>query len=152
MPSDSIVFVDTNVFLYTFDARAEGKRQRAQAWTQWCWQRRAGRISTQVLHEIYANAVRKFSAALSTEKARSEVRRLRAWRPHAVDDDTVETAWSLQDRFALNYWDALMVAAARQQSCSHLLTEDLQHDQLIDGVRIVNPFLTGPEILDTAPP
>jgi predicted nucleic acid-binding protein len=32
--------------------------------------------------------------------------------------------------------------------CTLLLTEDLQHDQLIDNLRIVNPFTVGPEILD----
>jgi len=42
-----------------------------------------------------------------------------------------------------------MVAAAQQQGCKWLLTEDLQHDQSIDGVRIVNPFVLGPEILDS---
>lgn len=146
MPSASIVFVDTNVFLYAFDARADDKRRRAQLWMAWCWQRRAGRVSTQVLNELYANALRKFSVA--AEVARSEVRRLRAWKPQPIDDETVDTAWDLLDRFRMNYWDALMVAAAEQQACTHFLTEDLQHDQQIDGIRVVNPFVVGPEILD----
>jgi len=29
-----------------------------------------------------------------------------------------------------------------------LLTEGLQHDQRIAGLRIVNPFILGPEVLD----
>ena len=33
-----------------------------------------------------------------------------------------------------------------------VLTEDLQHDQQIDSVRILNPFLVGPEILDAPAP
>ena len=48
----------------------------------------------------------------------------------------------------------MMVAAAQQQGCSVLLTEDLQHGQQFDSVRILNPFITGPEWLDnpgTAP-
>ncbi|MFO1266128.1 MAG: hypothetical protein U1F67_04560 [Rubrivivax sp.] len=47
----------------------------------------------------------------------------------------------------MHYWDALMVAAA-QHSCTLLLTEDLQHDQRIERLRIVNPFVEGPELLD----
>ena len=43
-----------------------------------------------------------------------------------------------------------MVAAAQQQGCTLLLTEDLQHDQRIDALRIVNPFIAGPELLDAA--
>jgi predicted nucleic acid-binding protein len=45
-----------------------------------------------------------------------------------------------------------MVAAAQQQGCTLLLTEDLQHDQRVDGLRIVNPFLVGPERLDAPTP
>jgi len=41
-----------------------------------------------------------------------------------------------------------MVSAAQHMGCTLLLTEDLQHDQRIDGLRVVNPFLVGPEILD----
>jgi predicted nucleic acid-binding protein len=45
-----------------------------------------------------------------------------------------------------------MVAAAQQQGCGLLLTEDLQHEQVIDDLRIVNPFLLRPEILDARTP
>ena len=42
-------------------------------------------------------------------------------------------------------------AAAQHMRCTLLLTEDLQHDQVIDSVRIVNPFQVGPELLATRP-
>lgn len=147
MPNASTVFVDTNVLLYAVDPRHADKQRRAQAWLQHCWQHDRGRISTQVLHELFAN-LRRVAPGLAVEHARQLVRDYRAWTPWIVDDETVDTAWQLQDRHAFNYWDALMVAAAQQQGCACLLTEDLQHDQQIDGVRIVNPFIVGPEILD----
>lgn len=151
MPSASTVFVDTNVLLYAVDPRQPDKQARAQAWLQHCWQRDCGRISTQVLHELFAN-LRRVAPALDVEEARRLVRGYRAWTPWIVDDETVDSAWQLQDRFAFSYWDALMVAAAQQQGCAVLLTEDLQHGQVIDQLRIVNPFLAGPEILDTPLP
>jgi len=43
-------------------------------------------------------------------------------------------------RFALSFWDALIWAAAAEAGVPVLYTEDLQHGQEIDGVRIVNPF------------
>lgn len=147
MPSASTVFVDTNVPLYAVDPRQPDKQRRAQAWLQHCWRLGCGRISTQVLHELFAN-LRRVAPSLPVEDARQLVRGYRAWTPWLVDDETVDIAWQLQDRWALSYWDALMVAAARVQGCNYLLTEDLQHDQQIDGVRILNPFLVGPEILD----
>ena len=83
--------------------------------------------------------------------ARAEVRRYQRWQPWVVDHATVETAWSIEARFNVHYWDALMLAAAQQQGCQFMLTEDLQHGQLVDGLRIVNPFLTAPDFLDTSP-
>ena len=139
------VFVDTNVLLYCFDARDAVKRAGAQTWVSHCWQSRCGRISTQVLNEFYSNARRKFTSAISAGDARAEVRRYQQWQPWAIDHATVETAWAIESRFDLNYWDALIVASAQQQGCGHLLSEDLQHDQQIDGVRIVNPFTTTPQ-------
>jgi predicted nucleic acid-binding protein len=143
----SPIFIDTNVLLYAFDERDAAKRDRSRLWLTTCWRERCGRLSTQVLNEFYANARRRFSSALSAGDARAEVRRYQQWTPWQIDHPTIETAWAVESRYGLNYWDALMLSAAQHLGCEFLLTEDLQHDQQIDGVRIVNPFLIGPEML-----
>jgi len=142
------VFVDTNVLLYAFDSADAAKQQRAREWLAVCWQRRCGRLSSQVLHELYANARKRFANAISAGDARAEVRRYQQWKPWMVDQPTVETAWAVESRYQVNYWDALMVAAAQHMGCQFLLTEDLQHGQQFEQLRIVNPFLVGPELLD----
>lgn len=150
--SPPLVFVDTNVLLYAVDDKDAGKRDQARAWMAACWSRRCGRISTQVIHEFYWNARKKFTSAISAGDARAEVRRLQHWQPWLLDHATVESAWAAESRWGLSYWDALMVAAAQQQGCTLLLTEDLQHDLRVDKLRIVNPFLAGPELLDAPTP
>jgi predicted nucleic acid-binding protein len=147
----SDVFVDTNVLLYGVDDADLAKRDRAREWIAACWQRRCGRLSTQVLNEFYVNIKKKFPRAVAQGDARAEIRRYQHWRPWVIDHPTIETAWAVESRFGLHYWDALMIAAAQQQGCTLFLSEDLQHEQQIDSVRIVNPFLAGPEMLDTAP-
>ena len=52
----------------------------------------------------------------------------------------LETAWSIADDTSISHWDALIVAAALHQGCETLLSEDLQDGQIIEGVRVVNPF------------
>lgn len=146
--STPAVFVDTHVLLYGVDDRDQTKRDRARAWIAACWLRRCGRLSTQVLNEFYVQARRRFPSAVSAGDARAEVRRYQHWQPWTIDQPTVESAWAIESRFGLQHWDALIVAAAQQQGCAALLTEDLPHGQLIDGVTILNPFLTGPEWLD----
>lgn len=148
----ALVFVDTNVLVYAADDHEIAKRDQARAWLAACWSRRSGRLSTQVLNEYYTVVRRKFPGPVAAGDARAEIRRLQAWQPWEIDHNTMEAAWAVETRQRFHYWDALMVAAAQQQGCTLLLTEDLQHDQRIDQVRIVNPFLVGPEVLDAATP
>jgi predicted nucleic acid-binding protein len=142
------VFVDADVLLCCYDDHDAGKRDRARAWITACWQRRCGRLSTQVLNEFYSHARRRFPTAISAGDARAEVRRYQRWQPWQIDHATMETAWAVESRYQLPYWDALVVAAAQAQGCAYVLSEDLQHERQIDSVQILNPFLVGPEVLD----
>jgi predicted nucleic acid-binding protein len=132
------IFVDTNVFIYAIDQGNVKKQRQAQLWRAELWKSRRGRISFQVLQEFYVKVIQKWPAA--RESARAEVRDLLAWHPVTIDEDLVERGWKIQDRYQLSFWDAMIVAAARSASCRYLLTEDLQAEQELDGVRVLNPF------------
>jgi predicted nucleic acid-binding protein len=136
------VFVDTNVFIYAVDQAHPKKHEAASLWRAELWKSRRGRISFQVLQEFYAKVAQKWPAA--RQQAQAEVRNLLAWRPVAVDDEVLELAWKIQERYQLSFWDSLIVAAAKKSSCRYLLTEDLQADQDLDGVVVVNPFRSEP--------
>ena len=138
------VFVDTNVLVYSFDRREPEKLVRAREWLDHLWSARAGRISFQVLQEFYVTVTRKLEPGLDPETARKVVRSLWAWQPLATDEQSFVAAWGIQDRFKLSWRDALIVAAARSAGCSALLTEDLQHGQSLDGLRVVDPFQASP--------
>jgi predicted nucleic acid-binding protein len=140
------VFVDTNVLLYALDTAEPKKHQAAASWRSELWRSRRGRLSYQVLQEFYVQAVRKDPSR--AEAARAEVRDLFSWEPVALDGSVIETAWNLQGRFSLSFWDALIVAAAQAADCRFLLTEDLSHGQDLDGVLVVSPFRVGPSELD----
>ncbi len=144
-----LVFVDTPVFLYAADERDGRKQALAREWVRWCWSQRSGRISTQVLNELYHNAITRFRARMPVQQARAQVRNLRQWQPPHLDTYVIDGAWALQDRYALSYWDALIVSSAQQQGCHYLLSEDLQHQQRFETVQVINPFLIGPDELPT---
>jgi predicted nucleic acid-binding protein len=67
-----------------------------------------------------------------------------AWYPVSPGQPVIEAAWTIQDRFGLTWWDALAVAAAQTLGCTYLLTEDLTHGQMLDGVQVIDPFQVGP--------
>lgn len=147
------VFVDTNVLVYRHDSSDPAKQSRANDWITLLVRRRSARISFQVLQELYAALTRKLKTDYNTREAQDIVRDLAAWRPVAVDLPTMERSWFLQQRYSLSWWDSLIVAAAQSCECSVLLTEDLQHGQIFDGVRVIDPFKsparTPAEVLET---
>jgi predicted nucleic acid-binding protein len=50
-------------------------------------------------------------------------------------------ASEIEERHLLSFWDALIIAAACRAKVYKILTEDLNHGQMIEGVLIENPFV-----------
>lgn len=142
------VFVDTNVLVYARDLGEGSKHDRALAWVEHLWKTKSGRLSYQVLQEYYVTVTRKLRPGLPPTEARSDVRDLLAWRPVTVEADLLETAWRLEARSEVSFWDGLVVAAARSAGCSHLLTEDLAEGRRLYGVTVASPFMHEPGSLD----
>lgn len=143
------VFVDANILLYSEDGADAKKQATALAWLQVLWQRRIGCTSTQVLNEFYVNATRKIKPSMPAGDARAEVRRYALWQPWTTDHATLESAWAVESRYGLHYWDCLVVAAAQHLGCRYLLSEDMGHEQFYDSVQVINPFKSSITLLDT---
>ena len=58
----------------------------------------------------------------------------------ALAHATLIGATRVEEEHQLSFWDALILEAARVGGAELLLTEDLQHGRMIEGVRIENPF------------
>ena len=95
-----------------------------------------------MLKEYYQTVTRRLKPGMPVEDARADVRDLQTWRPHELTSATFEQAWLIEDRMNISWWDALIVAAARQTGCTYLISEDLQTGQTIENLTIVNPFTT----------
>jgi predicted nucleic acid-binding protein len=131
-------FVDTNVVLYSIDASEPVKQAVAHQWTEAVWAERVGRISWQVIFEFYSNAVRKLGVPTATARATAEAMVL--WNPAQPEHATLHRAWHWCDAAKINFWDALIVAAAEQSGCRWLLSEDFQSGRRFGEVTVVNPF------------
>ena len=141
------VFVDTNVLVYSRDSRVKAKQQRASEWVGFLWDSRRGRLSRQVLQEYYTTVTQKLKPGLPVGDARADVRALLHWLAVVDPAALMESAWDLQDRYSLSFWDALIVGAAGTQGCGVVLSEDLPTGQDLGGVRVVSPFETAPSDL-----
>jgi len=133
------VFFDTNVLIYSISPAPEEEAKRDVART--LLDRSDGVLSVQVLQEFYAQATRPSRPGrLGHEEAAGFVR---AWTRFTVQDNTLsvlQAALEIVATYRFSYWDSAVIAAARTAGCAELFTEDLSHGQVVEGVRIVNPF------------
>jgi predicted nucleic acid-binding protein len=132
------VFVDTNVFVYADDRSARTKRVRARTVLSELIRAKRAVVSTQVMQEYFAAAIKKLG--LSPERARIRVERLNRLDVVIIRPELILGAIDLCRLHALSFWDALVVRSAGAAGCGRLLSEDLQDGRTIDGVRIENPF------------
>ncbi|MDX1582285.1 MAG: PIN domain-containing protein [Thermoanaerobaculia bacterium] len=136
------IFVDTNVLVYRYDLTETRKQRVAEEWLTALWKTRAGRISTQILQELYVTLTRKLSRGLRTGEARTIVQALEAWTPLPIEPSLIREAWRIEDRHQISFWDALVVAAALRSGSTILLTEDLQDGMEVGSLRVLDPFST----------
>ncbi len=135
------VFVDTNIFLYAIDEDPASAAKRERARTLLLTERRGW--SVQVTAEFYVNATSpKRPFRLSNADAAALVETWLAYPTVPVTPDLVRDAMKIHERFQVSYWDAAILAAAKRLGCHTLYSEDLNHGQDYDGVRVANPFLT----------
>jgi predicted nucleic acid-binding protein len=142
MSAGDAFFVDSNVLLYYVDPVETAKRVRATEWLEALWMAGTGRLSWQVLHEFYWNAVRKMG--LDPVRAREIVEDISQWRPVDTSVGLMQQAWHWTDVAQLPYWDALILAAAQRSGAKYLLSEDFQSQRRYQDIQTLNPFEHSP--------
>ena len=135
-------FVDTNVLLYAYDADAGDRHAAAFAMMDRLWREHRGALSIQVLQEFYVNVTRKAATPLGPDSAAERLQSLARWRVHSPLADDVVAAARWSTRYQLSFWDAMIVRSAAELRCDTLWTEGLSDGQVIEGVRLANPFST----------
>ena len=135
-------FLDTNIFVYSFDRGAVVKSRKAAQLIRKALTTQKGIISYQVVQEFFNVALRKFSQPMKAADAEQYLGTV--FRPllgvHSSQALYAE-ALHLQAKSGLSWYDSLIVSAAIQAQCDFLFTEDLQHGQRFGTLQVANPFL-----------
>ena len=132
------VFLDTNIWIYA----AQGKAAEPEKFAI------ARRIiveedfgsSGQVLSEFFVNVTRKGARPLTIEQAERWIRVIAKKPCQAVDAHLVLSGIALKERYAISFWDAMILGAAERLGAKTMYSEDLNHGQLYGQVRVINPF------------
>lgn len=130
-------FLDTNILLYAASTAAAEKPKRDIA--RELLGRDGAGFSVQVLAEFFVNATSKFKLPEDTI-----IRILESLESYPVLPVTEAVFWSalaIRKRYQISYWDSAIIAAAIELRCDTLYSEDLNHGQVYEGLKVVNPFL-----------
>jgi predicted nucleic acid-binding protein len=100
-----------------------------------------GVVSVQVLNEFVDVATSKLKVDWNIVEQYLEVIYALCGSEVPLTAETNRTAIDISKRLGYRIYDSLILAAAVQAGCTTVYTEDLQHGQMIDGLRIENPFL-----------
>ncbi len=134
-------FLDTNIFVYTFDDTAPAKQEIARVLIQNALRTQRGVISSQIVQEFLNVALRKFARPMTTSDARQYMSAvLLPLCQHYPSLAFYDLALLIKEETGYSFYDTLVVTAAIELGCHTLITEDLQDGRTIRGVTIRNPF------------
>lgn len=134
-------FLDTNIFVYTFDPVADRKRRVATELIRSAKRDGLAVISFQVIQEFCSVAILRSEQTPTVGELRSYVRNVMA--PLCEVHSSIElydSCLDIREQTGYSFYDSLIVAAAAGAGCQTLFTEDLDNGRSIAGVKIVNPF------------
>jgi len=131
-------FLDSNILIYAVDETLPDKYERACDIVGAAIRGNGFVISAQVLNEFASVMYRKFKKSdvevrelLSIAENMTIVPVLPEWSRLAID---------IKQQYGLQYYDSLLLAAARANQCEEFWSEDLNDGQMYCGIKAVNPF------------
>jgi predicted nucleic acid-binding protein len=132
--------LDANILFYAADAEAGVRHRRARTIVRRAAREHDGFLTLQTLAEFFAATTRK--GKLAPAQAAARLDELQTVFPVvAATPGTLRLAVRAVADHGLSFWDAMQWAAVKQAGGTLLLSEDLQHDRVLDGVRFRNPFV-----------
>lgn len=140
------VFADSTTLLYPLDPTELKKGAICDTWLRTVTTSSTLVLGVQVLNEVHSIVWRKPAFASARPGIRNHLRQYhRFCTAPPQTPERQEQAWSLQDRYGVQWWDALLLASANAAGCDHFLSEDLNDGQVYGGVTAINPFRHKPE-------
>ncbi len=129
------VFFDSNVLIYAF-TQAGNKTITAQQVLSI-----GGAVNVQSLNETANTLLRKFNVGWPRIGQIVDAILRTCPNPLPLTLETHRAGLRICERYEYSVNDGLIIAAALEAGCTKLYSEDLQHGQVFEGLRIENPFL-----------
>ena len=134
---DSIYFIDTNIWLYSFiQSQNREKTEIAKTIIKEC----EIVISTQIINEMCVNLIKKVN--FSEMKIQNLVQSLyRKFTVFELSQDILLKSSEIRANHTFSFWDSVVAASALDCDANYLISEDMQDGfNLENKLTIINPF------------
>ena len=131
-------FIDTNVLIYAEASDAPDKQRAALALLKSLFEESTGVLSTQVLQEYCNVALKKLK--LPAQHVRAQLELYEQFDVVQVTPAIIRAGLDLHQTRSVAFFDAIVLASAHAAGCSIVWTEDMNTSEMVNGVRIANPF------------
>ena len=132
-------FIDSNVLIYSYVNTDNFKYERAREVLHKELFDDSILLSTQTISEFTSVLLKNKKTIDEIEEYFYEV--INSFIIVEISVNILILSYDIKKRYKFSWWDSLIVATALENDCNILLTEDLQHNQLIEGkLRVINPF------------
>lgn len=134
-------FLDTNIFVYSFDSAESAKSLRANELIRDALASGKGVVSYQVVQEFLNVALRRFArpmTPLQTEQYLS-ITLIPLLAVHSSRSLYLQALRFCRDH-SVSWYDSLILAGALEARCKILFSEDFQSGQRFGDLRVENPF------------
>ena len=128
-------FLDSNIILYNYMNTEVAKKNLSERLIK----RAEHVISAQVIGEVCNNLRKKLQ--YTPDELEGVIEELYvSFKIISVDRNVYMRVPGLLRKYAVSFWDSLIIAAALDSGCTTLYSEDMQNGLKIDFLTIVNPF------------
>ncbi len=131
-------FINTNILVYAEAVDAPVKQRMALNLLKRLFLESSGVLSTQVLQEYCNVALRKLRC--TAEHVRAQLQVYEQFEVVQVTPTLIRSAVELHQLRRFSFYDALALTTAQAAGCGEFVSEDLTAGELVNGVRVVNPF------------
>ena len=131
-------FLDSNVLIYAAEDTQADKFARACDIVETAVCGNGFVISAQVLNEFASVMYRKFKK--TDDEVKGLVSIAQNIKTVPVMPEWTQLAIDIKERYDLQFYDALLLAAAQANGCTEFWSEDLNDGQMYGSVKTVNPF------------
>ncbi len=133
-----MVFFDSNVLVYIAINQDTEKKKIALQLVAAAIGNHDGCISLQVLREIANSMFKKSNDPI--ERIMETLSGFDVLDCLDESRDRLNRGIEIKDQYGIQFYDALIVAAAEAAGCNTIYSEDMGDGQIYCGIRVVNPF------------